>query len=263
MPSFVIHTVCGDKILKHLDVSNDDKIKFLIGNILPDTDPYDIPSNLDELQKRLLTQKMKKSTHFRTEENVVIQVPNLNIFLDKYEDIIKSDINALAYFFHLYTDRYYFTKFLPKFITFYDKNNNKALTYNDVDTVLIHKDKRVMKRDDFWSKSKSNGLYADYSRSNNYLLKQYPLSFNINELKEYLKYNEYYVDIKEINCNKAMDGINSLERVIELSKTYTDELTIFTIDMLSSLIEEVYNSFMEEYGYLLNNYKKEHRGGLI
>lgn len=257
MPSFAVHTICGDKLLKELSVSEEDRIKFLIGNILPDTKTIDIPDDIDEVSRRSKIQSMKMKTHFRTDKNAILQYPDLEYFLSKYEEQVKNDINALAYFFHLYTDTYYFTRFLPSFVTFLDKDGNKATIRKDIENVHIKKTDEYMTDASFWSKYNERGIYQEYSRSNKFLLERYPFSFDIERLKEYLIDHPYKVNIEEINPDKALEGVEQLEMVIINSMSNTNNnLYIFTNEEMAELVEKVVSSFIKEYGYLLQSYQK-------
>ena len=81
MPSFAIHTVCGIELLKKLKVDDNSKRDFIIGNILPDVSRVRDYKNKDDLDKRKSIQDRKMITHFRVDDDIVLQYPDLNKFL--------------------------------------------------------------------------------------------------------------------------------------------------------------------------------------
>ena len=122
MPSYIGHTACAYELLKHLNINENEKIRFIIGNLIPDIKQVDIDYTLDEFINKRRIQKSKRVTHFRKETNFILEYPHCRIFLEKYEKEVKEHIETMAYFFHLYTDYYYFKYFLPDIITFLDDN---------------------------------------------------------------------------------------------------------------------------------------------
>lgn len=126
MPSFAIHSVCGNELLKKINITPEQKYEFIIGNVLPDVSRVKNFNDLDDNEKRREIQSRKKKTHFRKKNDEVIEYSDCEMFLNKYEEIIKQNVNALAYFFHLYTDYYFYKVFLNKVITFYDEDMNET-----------------------------------------------------------------------------------------------------------------------------------------
>ena len=139
MPSYIGHTACAIKLMDQLKLNDDQKKKFIIGNMIPDIKQVDIDYSLNEFDNKRNIQRAKRKTHFRRKTNKILEFPNCDVFLEKYEKEIKKHIETLAYFFHLCTDYYYFRFFLPKVITFLDKNYAKVTEKDNFYYVKINK----------------------------------------------------------------------------------------------------------------------------
>ena len=124
MPSYIGHTACALELMSRLKFNKIEQTKFIIGNMIPDIKQVDIDYSLDEFINKRNIQRSKRITHFRRQTNKILEFPNCDVFLNKYEKEIKKHIETLAYFFHLCTDYYYFRVFLPNEITFLDSNFN-------------------------------------------------------------------------------------------------------------------------------------------
>jgi hypothetical protein len=255
MPSFMIHTIAGEKMIKKLHLENEDKKKFFISNLVPDTLDRSAYAQYKGEERRSRKQKIKRITHFRTDFNQIFEYPNLELFLSKYEEQTKKDINFLGYFFHLYTDYYYFSHYLPQIIVFYDKNHNISKRREENVYVEIKNYNREIGHEDFWDNYGKESIYEDYSRLNKYLVNKYPLSFAPKELIEYLKTNNYKVDMEEINSDYAIQAIENLKRIVdECLGEEKEQLKIFTIDQIENLIDETVNTFLDKYESLLKEY---------
>ncbi len=255
MPSFMIHTIAGERMIKQLKLTDEDKKKFFISNLLPDTVDRSLYASYRGQERRDRKQKIKRITHFRTDYTQTFEYPNLELFLDKYKEQTKKDINYLAYFFHLYTDYYYFAIYLPTIITFYDKNHNISTKREDNVYVEIKNFNREMDHDDFWDNFGNESIYADYSRLNKYLVNKYPLSFKPKELIKYIHNSNYKVDMEETNSNLAIQAIESLKNIVdEATNKDIEQTKIFTIDQIEKLMDDIVSSFLDKYKDLLNNY---------
>ncbi len=257
MPSFMIHSITGKELLKKLHLSKDQEMKFFIANILPDTRQIERNPEWDEVELRKNIQQEKKITHFRGERSGILEYPNLKLFLDKYGHLIKEDIIVFGYFFHLYMDYYYFHTFLPKIITFLDKDYKETHIKADYAYIKVNKDKRIIEKLDFWSKSNPIGLYQEYSRINSYLIEKYDFTFNYKKYKKYLEENNYPLKIEEIKVEKVHDLLDELDVYYhETDKYKGEEYTIFTKKDLDNLIQETIETFINEYGEFMNITKK-------
>ena len=258
MPSFMIHTIAGEKMIKKLNLQEEDKKKFFISNLLPDTVDRKYYKEYKGAERRARKQQIKRITHFRTDYSHTFEYPNLEYFLSKYEEQVKVDINFLAYFFHLYTDYYYFAKYLPTIITFYDKDHKESKSRSENVTVEIKNYHTEIDHEDFWDNFGDKSIYSDYSRLNQYLISKYKLSFETDELINYLNSTNYNVDMEEINPSLAIQALNNLKRIVtESLKQPEEKLKIFTIDQIENLMDETVSTFLETYGYLLEGYKEK------
>lgn len=256
MPSFMIHTISGEKMLKKLNLQTEDRLKFFISNLIPDTVDRKAYDKYKGEERRTRKQKIKRITHFRTDYSKMFEYPNLEYYLSKYEQQTKEDINYLGYFFHLYTDYYYFSKYLPKIIVFYDKDHNISPKREENIFVELKNYNREIDHEAFWDNLGEESIYSDYSRLNKYLVNKYPLSFKPKELIDYLKEGKYELHMEEINPKNAIDAIDKLEIIVnECLGKKEEQPRIFTIDQIENLIDETVNTFLDKYGYLLEKYK--------
>ena len=155
MASFIIHTIVGETLLNEIEkkynitLSLNDRKQFLLGNLIPDSLQTDktIPSNLKDDEKtsykmeiKNRIRKEKLATHFRNpqKESDCLKIPETQLFVNEYGNIIQSNLSALGYLFHLYTDRIFFSKLFPE--TFDTLGNNmeevNGLTEEEFDLVL-------------------------------------------------------------------------------------------------------------------------------
>ncbi len=256
MPSFTIHTIAGKELIKKINLTRDDKITFLISNLLPDARIITIDPNWNEQERRKNIQLGKRVTHFRTNTNDVLEYPNINIFLNKYENEIKENIATLGYFFHLYTDYYYFKYFLPKYIEFYDENMNITSIRKDNKYIKLLNSDRLVEMRMFWSKYSIDSVYHEYSKMNDYIMEKYHLRVSCDELREFISTHEINPRIEEIKNHNVNQVINKLEKLLNVSnENKNTNFNIFKLEDIDKLIEEIVNSFIKEYDYLLVNYR--------
>ncbi len=253
MPSYIGHTACAIRLMDQLKLNSEQKKKFIIGNMIPDIKQVDIDYSLDEYTNKKNIQRSKRRTHFRRKTNKILEFPNCDVFLEKYEKEIKKHIETLAYFFHLCTDYYYFRYFLPKVITFLDKNYGEVSEKDNFYYVRINKTGNIIKARSFFSKISKKGLYKEYSRSNGYYIKKYKIDLDVKELRDYIDKKGFNSYVEEINTDKIYDVFNRLEKVYNRLKV--EELRIFEERQLDELVDGVVNEFTKEYGYLLKKYK--------
>ena len=255
MPSFAIHAICGNELLKELSIDDTDKKLFMIGNIIPDVSRVPGFRYKDTVQKRKSIQDRKKYTHFRTNDKVVLAYPDLDLFLEKYSGVVRSNISSFAYFFHLYTDYYYFKKFLPKILTFYDKDMNKINDKESVYYVKINNTGEVVKYKKLFSKETEEGIYKDYSISNAYLINKYGLDVDYNDLFDFIDQHGFSIEIEETKSIYAYYAVLKMKKYLKDEKIKEDKLNVFTNKDLDNLIENIIKSFKKDYGYLLSSYK--------
>ena len=152
MASFVIHTLAAETLLKELEnkygvsLSTEDTNKFLLGNLIVDSLKLDmsVPSNLQgqelidyKMDLKRKNREEKISTHFRNPDNEdnILKLPEPNLFIDKYKDLLKKDISVIGYLFHLYTDRCFFSSLFPK--TFMSLKSNGEIATKEKESHSI------------------------------------------------------------------------------------------------------------------------------
>lgn len=114
MPSWKIHSKIANDLYKQLKVN---KKYFMIGNLLPDQDKYNIP-NIDKSVNRIIT-------HFISSEDlkVGINLPDYNRMYEKYKDNFNNPV-LLGYLVHLLTDFYWNDYIYNKYFI---KNNEEYI----------------------------------------------------------------------------------------------------------------------------------------
>lgn len=193
MASAVIHMAVANEINKNLKRNND---KLLIGTIAPDISKF-----LGE---------SKLASHFL--EDVDIEIPNIDKFLEKYKDKLYDDF-VLGYFIHLYTDYFWFKYFIPE------------IYINDY----------ITKLDGTHIKCVGNMInmyiYNDYTNINTNLLDEYNMDLSIfyNEIPQLENI------IKEIPMEKIKLIIDKISVIIKNTKINKD--LVFNIDNIKKFIE--------------------------
>lgn len=252
MPSFIVHSVASEELSKRLGFDKKTHNKFFVANLLPDTVQLERDPNWSPEELRKAIQKEKHVSHFRTDFETILSYPDLDYFLSEYEDLVKNDIIAFGYFFHLYTDNYYFTKFLPNMITFLQEDQTTIANIKAENKFnKINKTGKILAKVDFWNKSNEDGIYGEYNRLNKYVIDKYNFKYDVELYRNILK-DDFVVPIKEIK----VDGINNL--LEELNNFYkksmeseVEDFRLFDSDGVDSLISDVVDNFMRDYDYLI------------
>ena len=252
MPSYIGHTACAIKLMERLKLTEEEKTKFIIGNLIPDIKQVDIDYSLDEFINKKNIQRSKRVTHFRRKTNKILEFPNCDVFINKYEKETKKHIETLAYFFHLCTDYYYFKEFLPKVITFLDYDYNVVTERDNFYYVMINKNKKIIYAKSFFSKLSKESLYKEYSRSNSYLIKKYKIDLDIKKMREYVSKNGFNCFIEEIDITKIYDVFDRLDKVYK--RLGDSSLLIFEEWELDSFVNEVVDVFIKNYSDILKKY---------
>lgn len=253
MPSYIGHVACANELAKKLKLSEDEKMRFLIGNLIPDIKQVDIDYSLDEFINKKNIQRSKRVTHFRRKTNKILEFPNCDVFLEKYEREIKKHIETLAYFFHLCTDYYYFRIYLPKVITFMDSSFNVVTERDNFYYVRIKKNDEIVKAKSFFSKLSPRSLYKEYSRSDSYLIKRFKIDLNVDKLRAYVERHDYNCYVEEIDLTKIYDVFNRLDKIYD--RLNDDKMLVFEESGLDHFVKDVVNTFIDNYGYLLDKYR--------
>lgn len=178
MPSWGIHLVTANEILKRIKVS--DKNAFLIGNFMPDAEKHVI--------KDFSFFSLYKISHYAELQDInrkIEVLPNSIKFVEKYKNKINNPL-VLGYLTHLLTD-YYWNKITDVRYTVIDENGNfKAIKLNNGKQIEADRNiRRSMKHNDFY-------LFE------NKLVREYKI--DLPEYKENLL--EYVLDLEEVQHNK-------------------------------------------------------------
>ena len=254
MPSYIGHTACAFKLIERLKLTEEEKTKFIIGNLIPDIKQVDIDYSLDEFINKKNIQRSKRVTHFRRKTNKILEFPNCDVFINKYEKETKRHIETLAYFFHLCTDYYYFKEFLPKVITFLDYEYNAVTERDNFYYVKIKKNDKIVAAKSFFSKLSKQSLYKEYSRSNAFLIRKFKINLDVSKMRDYIKNKGFNCYVEEVDLSKINDVFNRLDKIY--SNVIEDELLVFDRKQLETFVNNVVDVFIDNYGYLLKKYMK-------
>lgn len=269
MASFVIHTIAGEIFLNNLEetynikISSQNKNLFLLGNLIVDSISTDksIPVNLDEkelkkykieLKNKIRTEKIK--THFRDieKENLCIKSPELDLFVNKYYDLLIKEFSVLGYLFHLFTDKLFFTFLFPLTFENLDINNNLTIFDNDSVWIRIKKNDKKINTKDFWAGNNEINIYNDYTTLNKILLENYSTSFDAHSLKEFA--NKYFINpgIEEVDYNKIINLIETTDNYIKESYKFSKkELNVFDEKVIKEFIFKTSKDFMLQYNSII------------
>lgn len=217
MPSWKIHSKIANDLSKELKVN---KKYFMIGNLLPDQDKYNIPN----IHKRI----DRTITHFISKEDLKIGVnlPDYNKMYEKYKNQFRNPV-LLGYLVHLLTDFYWNNYIYNKYFI---KEDNKYIGVKTIDGNIIKCDfseANTIKQNDF---EKFNSVLS--VRKNNFI-------FCVN--------NNFFKEIDELKLSKK--EIYSVGKYLDLShkKNETDDdYKILNEKELNNLLEDS-KSFVLKY----------------
>ncbi len=272
MASFVIHTISAEQLLKEIEsiygveLSNEQVNRFLLGNLIVDSLKLDmtIPSNLNgqelvdyKMELKRKNRQEKVSTHFRNPDNEdnVLKLPEPQIFVDKYKELLKKDISVLGYLFHLYTDRLFFSYLFPKTFISLKEDGTVATKEKESHTIHILKNNEVVLDKIFWTGTSPLSIYSDYTILNKLLLEHFGTLFDSNELLKYANSDFKNPGIEEVDYNKIIEIINRTQIFIDESYTIPETvLNVFDEDLVKEFIHLVATSFLKEYEEIIIPY---------
>ena len=251
MASFAMHYIAGEKFLESLncELNDFDKNNFRLGNLVVDTMGISHYDRNEKLRRKLIT-------HFRNieDEDKCIQIPNVDRFRDKYEDLIKKDYSALGYLFHLYTDNVFFEYLYRNVIEILDKDMRRTNIKNDGIYVKVLKNNKIFNLNDFYSGSNIGGLYRDYSNMNRYLINKYNIVFNYDDLKEFSESSFRNPGILEIDYNNIYEVVDKMNDIFKESFSSEEgNLNIFDINDIEKFIFDTVKGFNDKYKSNVNN----------
>ena len=245
MPSFVIHSICGKELEKKMNVTEDEKKLFFLGNLIPDTKQRDYKSTDNEIISH-----DKILTHFKTNHKPILEYPDLDLFLSKYGELVKSNSLVFGYFFHLYADYYYFKYYLPDKLSFLDENY-EVTDRHDYSYVKSNKNGKILTTEDFWDRKKSSGIYYEYSRMNKYLISKYNFTYNVDDYLPLIDGIE--VPVTEVKIDRLRDLLFDVDHFYK-ERIDDTEFQILDTNSVDTLIHEILDTFMERYKDIYYNY---------
>ena len=254
MPSYVIHHIAGSNLLKKIEngyrLDNDKKGLFLLGNLIPDSSKVFGNETDPEKRKKLKDEHMnefqqeKVSTHFRRREDEYknVQLPYLEDFMEKYGNII-SNPAVLGYYYHLYTDLHFFKDVFDETFKCLTENGTVSDNWADTKKYQILKNGNLVNCNAFWS---HEYIYGDYTKINKLLLDYYNVTFNEEELRQYLKlFTNPGID--EVDFKNILSVFNETNGYIKESMECKDmTLNVFNKDNIINFIDYISNKFIDE-----------------
>ena len=252
MPSYVIHYICGNKFIEKYKVTPKEKSEFLVGNLIPDSskvlgniETASLPGDFRKKHRKEIQQE-KLLTHFRDEKDLdnVIMLPYPEKFKEKYN---VTDLVSLGYYYHLCTDKYFFSEIWEKSFVFLNDKYQETKSKKESKYVRIIKNNRIIPVEDFYS---SKHLYHDYTIMNKMLLDYFNISFDSEGLIKYLDTIRNY--IKEVDINNLESVIKDTLFYISESKNIDDEeLEVFDKEIIIYFINELNKKFTEDNQHIL------------
>lgn len=242
MASFLIHHIIGEQFLSkleqeyNLNISEEKKNSFLIGNLIVDSSNL-INGSSNEYQDE------KEITHFRNKQdyNLIIKIPNIERFLEKYGKYIIKDISVFGYFFHLYTDKLFFKDLYNMTFSSLDENMQPTIYRNKSKYILIKKSNKIIPFDKFWSNDVNNkySIYNDYTLMNKILIQNYGLLTNLDKLLSFgLNLCNNYIE--EVNYKNIKNTLIDMKQYIEESiKAKNSILNVFRYEDINNFIDYV------------------------
>lgn len=262
MASFAVHYIAGEKFLESLSsmirITDFDKNNFRLGNLIVDYHGNEsvFGDNLSDeelLNSRKIRKDKKKEiklrTHFRDKDNALfcVNLPNLDKFLNKYQELVCSEFSVLGYLFHLYTDKVFFENLYTNVIECLDKDGKKTNILKDNTHIRVKKNNKVYKVDDFWC-GRDISIYDDYTSMNSFLLSCYDVTFDKNRLEMFALNNFYNPGIEEVDYFKIFDVIEKVDKYINQGKSSTsNDLNVFDKEDILKFIPGVVDGFWDCY----------------
>lgn len=209
MASAIIHLAVAKTLEKDLNIEI--PRDYYLGSIAPD-----IAKQIGENKRR---------SHFLI--NTRDDIPNIELFTEKYPNF-KNNSFDLGYFIHLYTDKIWFSRFMPNIYS----GSGTCIKLLD-GTVINSNPEEIQKL-----------IYQDYTNLNVQLLDEYKMDLSL----FYEDFIEPNTTIEEIPKDKLNILIDKMGLIIENSKeekpyTFDSFLVLQFIDEASQEILEILNNY--------------------
>lgn len=204
MASAIIHLAVAKTLEKDLNIEN--KRDYYLGSIAPD-----IAKQVGENKQR---------SHFLI--NARDDIPNIELFTNKYPNYKENSFD-LGYFIHLYTDKIWFSRFMPQIWA----GTGNCIKLLD-GTIINSSPEEIQKI-----------IYQDYTNLNVQLLDEYKMDLSL-FYEDFIKPN---TTIEEIPVDKLNILIDKMGIIIENSKEekpYTFD-TFLVLQFIDETSQEILN----------------------
>ena len=204
MASAIIHLAVAKTLEKNLNIEN--KKDYYLGSISPD------------ISKQIGENKQK--SHFLI--NSRDDIPKIELFINKYPNFKENSFD-LGYFIHLYTDKIWFSRFMPNIWS----GSGSCIKLLD-GTIINSTPEEIQKL-----------IYQDYTNLNVKLLDEYKMDLS-------LFYEDFQIPntkLDEIPIDKLNILIDKMGLIIENSKeekAYTFD-TFLILQFIDEVSQEILN----------------------
>ena len=207
MASAIIHLAVAKTLEQYLNIEN--KRDYYLGSIAPD-----ISKQIGENKQR---------SHFLI--NTRDDIPNMELFTSKYPNF-KNNSFDLGYYIHLYTDRLWFSRFMP-LVT--NGNYIKLL-----DGTVI-----------FSAPTEIQGLiYQDYTNLNVQLLDEYKMDLSL-FYEDFIKPKTTITEIPVDKLNLLLDKMGIIIENSKEEKPYSFDLYL-VLDFIDKTSQEILKHLEEQ-----------------
>ncbi len=207
MASAIIHLAVAKTLEQYLKIEN--KRDYYLGSIAPD-----ISKQIGENKQR---------SHFLI--NTRDDIPNMELFTSKYPNF-KDNSFDLGYYIHLYTDRLWFSRFMP-LVT--NGNYIKLL-----DGTVI-----------FSAPTEIQGLiYQDYTNLNVQLLDEYKMDLSL-FYEDFIKPKTTITEIPVDKLNLLLDKMGIIIENSKEEKPYSFDLYL-VLDFIDKTSQEILKHLEEQ-----------------
>ena len=207
MASAIIHLAVAKTLEQYLKIEN--KRDYYLGSIAPD-----ISKQIGENKQR---------SHFLI--NTRDDIPNMELFTSKYPNF-KDNSFDLGYYIHLYTDRLWFSRFMP-LVT--NGNYIKLL-----DGTVI-----------FSAPTEIQGLiYQDYTNLNVQLLDEYKMDLSL-FYEDFIKPKTTITEIPVDKLNLLLDKMGIIIENSKEEKPYSFDLYL-VLDFIDKTSQEILKNLEEQ-----------------
>lgn len=215
MPGYILHLTAAkmyldalpdtDPLRRCADLQND----FYIGNLLPDAVAD------------------KTESHFRDPRYLdrMVVWPRPEEFRRRYQDHMRDPVFR-GYYFHLYIDKVFFSKYLPAVVEFLDKDGCETELRKEVQAVRLKKSGQMITLDQYLSEEY---YYGDYTRMSSWLYEKYHLPEELT-----VPGGPCIEEMRDSDIRKVFTQLKEYRRV---SQDAVTDLKVFDEDRLMRFLE--------------------------